>query len=310
MHIHCSQDSLVSSSPSPLLATELSLSFPQSRQSWFAKSATAWRDAYLEAQTSEPSRGLSVIDCLADLSQLRRLPDLYDSNIAQLSVLHAIAAMVQDNRRCRAASAGIFEGAHSLLPSSSEGALAGDIQHSWLLRVFESLHQTFRLSETSAQTPAGILMVLELLLLHFHCSIEQMEVLAGREGFEEAQVTYPVLQRWAESREARYAVWQAGQILKLVRTLPPETMNDFHSVALYHAALCLWAYGTIASKRCAAQSEWAPTAGAQDVIIDGQESVETQRWVAFATCRRAFRLSGPSIHLASSSHRPPRACAI
>ena len=48
-----------------------------------------------------------------------------------------------------------------------------------------------------------------------------MELLAGREGFEEAQAGYRILNRWAKSREARRALWQAGQLLKLVRVMAP-----------------------------------------------------------------------------------------
>jgi len=89
------------------------------------------------------------------------------------------------------------------------------------------------------------------------------------------------MQRWVESREARQAVWQAGQILKLIRALPLETMNDFHLVVLYHGSLCLWTYGTITSRRCELPAAEAYQVPIQDVLLDGDESVETLRWILF-----------------------------
>jgi hypothetical protein len=198
--------------------------------------------------------------------------------MVQLTVLHGIAAMVQIYNHLQIVPAGTAE---STMLASRESALPDESQYRWLLRVFDSLHQTFRLSESSAETPLAILLVFELVLLHFHCPVDQMELLAGREGFEEAHSSYPVLQRWVESREARRALWQAGQILKLVRALPLETMSDFHCVALYHAGLCLWTYGTITSRRCGALPSEVYFSEAPDIMLDGQESMETQRWVAF-----------------------------
>lgn len=284
MHIHCGQDSLMTSAPSPLMPAELSLPFPQSRQLWFAGSAEGWKEAYFSLKISDAVHEASLVDCLADLSRLRHLPILFDVNIAMLSVLHGIATTVRSHRHQLLVSvSGIVDRG---LVATRESVLPDEAQHRSLLRVFDSLHQTFRLSESGADTPCAVILVLELLLLHFYCSVEQMELLAGKEGFEEAQASYPALQQWADTREARQAVWQAGQILKVVKALPLETMNDFHSVALYHASLCLWAYGTLTSKRCDGNSAFIPLDGVNfsrthEILLDGEESLESQRWIAF-----------------------------
>jgi len=115
------------------------------------------------------SSHVSAVDCLADLSRLRHLPSLYDPNIAQLTVLHGIAAMVQTYRHLQLLPAASFGGA---VPGARESVLPDESHYRFLLRVFESLHQMFRLSETSADMPLTILLVFELLPLHFHCSID------------------------------------------------------------------------------------------------------------------------------------------
>ena len=296
MIIHCSQDSFLTSAPSPLSTAEVFLSFPQSRHLWFARTATGWKEAFFTSQVSDSDHHVSMIDCLADLTCLRHLPSLYDANIAYITVLHGIASMVQSYRRLKIASLGTVEGM-PLKPR--ESVLPDDSQYLWLLKVFESLHQTFRLCESNAETSFSIMLLFELLLLHFHCSIDQMELLAGKEGFEEAQASYSILQRWIDNGEARQAVWRAGQILKLVRALPPETMNDFHCVALYHGSLCLWAYGIITTRRHGRLPTEAHQPRVQDIILDGEESLETQRWIAFDRGR-------PVISTAVSGGEPDR----
>lgn len=161
-----------------------------------------------------------------------------------------------------------------------ESSFADDGQYRWLLRVFENFHQTLKLYETNTVPQLTILLVLDLLSLHLHASIDHMELLAGKEGIEEAQVSYTILKRWVESREARQSIWHAAQILKWIGALPSEVITDFHSVMVYHVSLCLWTYGTIMDKKGNDVSEIFGSE-AQQVILNADENLASQRWIAF-----------------------------
>lgn len=166
-----------------------------------------------------------------------------------------------------------------------ESAFTDDSLYLWPLRVLENLHQTFRLNESGEKQVLTILLVLDLLSLHLYASVDHMELLAGKEGFEEAQTSYTTLQQWVESREARPSLWHAGQLLKLSRALLSETVTDFHCVIIYHVSLCLWTYGTIMNQKydrglSSAQSGLSPPR-MQDVLLDGEETFEIQSWIAF-----------------------------
>lgn len=269
----------------PVHYTELTMSFPNAKFLWFTATAAAWKDT-IESDFGLESLPVSAVDCLADLPLLQNLPATYDMSIARLSVLHGISSLIRTHYQSHLI-------AHSRGFPPREAILVEDSQHRWLVRAFESLNHQFRLPHFDRTPPFTMLLLVELLSLHFCASIDQMELLAGKEGFDEAQAAYSTLQLWVESREARQALWHSGQILKVIRDLPVEAITDFHCVAAYHVSLCLWAYGSISAKRMSNTYSDMGDMGSslspdQDVVLDEDETLKTQRWIASNCGRPVF----------------------
>lgn len=226
------------------------------------------------------------LDCLHDLARLRHLPSIYDASVVGLSVLYGVSSRILTYRQSH-----ITMHARGVI-SMRESTTMEDSQHRWLQRVLETLNQTYKLQQRQGSSaPASILFMLELLSLHFHTSIDQIELLAGREGYEEAQAVYQVTQRWVETREARQSVWHAGQVLRQIRAIPREYITDFHAVGVYHVSLCLWAYVVLLARRSKSghiDLLGPVTAGRsirdhpddKDIVLDAEETIDTQRWIA------------------------------
>jgi hypothetical protein len=63
-------------------------------------------------------------------------------------------------------------------------------------------------------------MILNVLLMNLHVSIDDLQLFAGREGEEQAKKIYPTLQQWVEGRDARQTLWHAGQVLREAMLFP------------------------------------------------------------------------------------------
>jgi hypothetical protein len=86
-------------------------------------------------------------------------------------------------------------------------------------------------------------LTLEFISTHHSSYIEQIELFAGKEGEDEARMAHGLLVRWTETKEARQAVWHAGQVIHAFVSLPPERLTEFSAIMLFHATLCIWIYG-------------------------------------------------------------------
>jgi len=83
--------------------------------------------------------------------------------------------------------------------------------------------------------------------MHLCVSLEDVQLLAGKEGEEECRRIFPVLNTWAKTPEARQALFHAGQILRAAKEYEKFMLRDASAVAVYHASLIFWAYA-IASR--------------------------------------------------------------
>ncbi|KEF58695.1 uncharacterized protein A1O9_06621 [Exophiala aquamarina CBS 119918] len=70
-------------------------------------------------------------------------------------------------------------------------------------------------------------------------SFVDIEKLVGRFGSKESQSTILHLQTWSENDESRYAMWHAGQILKVAHAAKPTRLCGFYASAVYQACLVL-----------------------------------------------------------------------
>ncbi len=129
--------------------------------------------------------------------------------------------------------------------------------------------------------PIQAKLMLELLLMHLHMSFDELQLFAGKEGEEEARRVYPALQQWVSSREARQAVWHAGQIIHAAKQLPSHELREFYAIAVYHASLAFWAYGVLSMPaRHEARASNTNREGNELVWLDGDETPATKKFLA------------------------------
>ncbi|KAJ5547308.1 hypothetical protein N7494_004893 [Penicillium frequentans] len=273
---HCGQESLIMSVAGPLHYTELSLRLPLTKSLWFASSAASWKDIIFSQFAEDPVH-VSVFNCLADLSQLQSLPSIYDINITRLAVQYSISSLIQVYRKFQA-TVGYLQGVNS-----SEHIMWKDSQRRWLLQALEELSHLFHLCPPGSKPSVSTLLLQQLLSLHLSVSIDQLECLAGKEGFDEAQSAYTMAQQWVKSSECRKALWHAGQLLKLIRGLPMEVMTEFYATAIYHGGLCLWAYCMISTKE--ASDTGSSIKETEETLLNGEETIATRDWIAHGRAR-------------------------
>lgn len=63
--------------------------------------------------------------------------------------------------------------------------------------------------------------------MHLHVSLENIQLLTGKEDEKKARRTTPLLILWVEHQEIRQAIFHAGQIIRAIRTCPHDTLRDF-----------------------------------------------------------------------------------
>lgn len=155
----------------------------------------------------------------------------------------------------------------------------------------------------------------ELLITNLYVSFDSLQVFAGREGEEEARRVYPSLQQWAASREARTAVFHAGQIVRYAKLLNNRRglqggLRDFFAVAVYHSALTFWAFGVLSLRPNAQHDKYQselPVIGSgnrvgeagdnsgEDLVrLDVEESSFTKSFIALQRGIPCFSVTGLS----------------
>ena len=84
-------------------------------------------------------------------------------------------------------------------------------------------------------------------MLFLHTSLDDVQRFAGKEGESGARDIVPAMREWCFSKDARIAIWHAGQVLRAARSFKCTKLRGFHAVAVYFSALTLWVYGLIIS---------------------------------------------------------------
>ena len=122
--------------------------------------------------------------------------------------------------------------------------------------------------------------------MHLHVSLEDIQLLAGKEGDDEARRILPLLSSWAESRESRQAVFHAGQALRAAKKCPSYTLRDSLAISIYHASVVFWSYAVVlkslsfAEKTKLSSQQNMPDGPKSPLIrLDGDETRELQRFL-------------------------------
>jgi hypothetical protein len=250
------QSSMALLKPPLISYSEMQLPLPSSNTLWQAKSASAWRQAYLNSP-HEATRRPSALEAFLNLDNLAH----YDS--ASSTYLHMIWGMVWEYRQMSSL-------AHKFQSKANNNLILSS-RYQELLKQLED----FRLSSPALSKANEI--TLELMLVHLNAPLDDIQLFAGIEGQEEARSAYPALREWTQTGAARQALWHAGQILRAAEGLPSGLLCNFNAIAVYHAGLILWGYGFL--KRSMPNGPTSNDGSQSLVILNGEDSITARKFI-------------------------------
>lgn len=257
----------------PLVSyAEMGLPLPAGRDLWLASSANQWKASYL-SRADACARLPSLADLLHDVDLLADPHALFNIRLSSEILLGAAWVLIWDYRQV----CSIMRGQHTQWSTSS---LVLTSRLAELTKLLDCIR-------ISAPTDPQTTLFLELLLMHVHVPLEEVHLLAGAEGHEEARRVYPQLQEWAKTSAAREAVSHAAQLVAAARKVGQGCLRDFWAIAVYQAALTLWSYGVISN--AAATDNTSAIGGPSPIaakrketvfVLDGDDRSGTQRFIA------------------------------
>ncbi len=298
---HCylrdAQVSITTLTPPHISYSELTLPLPESRKLWFARTAQEWQMHYLDVAASETKRPPALGDLFREIMLLSANHRRLDLQLAISIYLHGFWTLIWEFRQLTAvhrsdvSSPGLTGQNPNVILSSRHQELVK------LLQNFQVASSGWH--ELSAQERV----LLHLLQMNLHVSLDDLQLFSGKEGEDQARRIYPTLQVWSEGAEARQALWHAGQILGLARVFPPGHLKDFHAIAVHHAALALWTWGVVrkAMRRPA-------MVGVECVYLDSPDSDLVRQYIGFGHGRAAIRGPGVGDGVSGALLDDPRRC--
>ncbi|KAF2029021.1 hypothetical protein EK21DRAFT_43882, partial [Setomelanomma holmii] len=264
----------------PLIAYgEISLDLPETSKLWKAGSTCAWRDEYLNiSSATKKKKKPAPAACRQDAQKMLEAQDSIDLIFAVDIALSFFWRLIWDARQLQAATKQ-YSG-----PSNMVSLMSGHWQH----EVHQTLDNFCMVVAEAPEISAATQIVHEHLLLNLYVSFEELSLFAGKEGHQEARRILPSLMHWAESRNARQALWHAGQVLREATAFTPIALQDFYAISLYHAGLTLWAYGILTQrlhrtkKPCGRDYDRRGiTSDELDIVfLDKAETGEKQKFIA------------------------------
>ncbi|KAF2768444.1 hypothetical protein EJ03DRAFT_352168 [Teratosphaeria nubilosa] len=246
---------------------ELALPLPSPRKLWLASSAEKWKEAFLS--DCYDNKSTSLVDLLRNIELLMDYRDMLDDEMAARALLSAAWGMIR--------------------PYKQLVAVSRHRSSAWN----NGLLLSFRLSEMTqllACIGMGIgessrnKLLLELLSMHLHMSLEDVHSFAGMEDRLEAGRNFPALKEWMNTQGARQSIWHAGQVLRHAKELSP--LKEFQAVAVYQASLTLWSYSVMSE---ASESSHSPHGSDLlgknrkriNVHLDKAETPESRAFISF-----------------------------
>lgn len=256
---------------SPLISyAELYLPLPESENLWHAPSAESWKATYMRNPGPRHERQPSLVDCIQDLDILAVRDIFVDQRQASMAVLGAAWRMIWEYRQ--------LDSSMKDYNNQWRNSLLMNTRHSELTKLL----QCFRISSVE---DTKVTLIVELLLMHLHMSLDDVQLFAGVEGEDESRRVYPSLVQWTRTPTARQALWHAGQVLRAARNLRPGLICDFAAIAVYQASLAFWSYGIITrATEPEPMANHNPTA-----FLDGGDDNAVKRWIINGKGNAAIR---------------------
>lgn len=258
------QSSMALLKPPLISYAEMHLPLPHSDALWQAPSASAWKTTYLTTLGATAKRP-TLFDCLEDFEYLNLFPT------ASTAYLYIIWGLIWEYRQLLALTSR-KQFADSLLLSSRQQELT-------------KMCDDYRLHHVSSQVRE--LLTVEVMLMHLNAPLEEVQTFAGIAGIDEARYAYTSIRNWTSTAAARQAVWHASQVVKISETTSQGMLHTFYAMAVYHAALVLWAYGLL--KRTADDASQDSSPEPQVIILGDTEERDVKRFVKLNRGEPAIR---------------------
>ncbi|EOA83387.1 uncharacterized protein SETTUDRAFT_94626, partial [Exserohilum turcica Et28A] len=261
----------------PLTHTEIHTSLPAARALWNAPSAEAWRAAYLSLG---PPALLTLHTCIEDPNSLSALGNSVDTKYTTLAVLCGLWLNTWQYKEYLKAR-DVTPGATQTKRALSTQALYQEARES--LESFAAIHTRWL-----GPMDPSLSVLHERQLMYLDVSLEDLQLLGGKDGEREARRVLPRLKEWAQSRSCRQAMWHAGQILREARRTGDPTLRISTVIAIYHASLILWSYSIIPTAHLSnnsidLDSQWQnrglePSSRETEIVLDGDHTPLVQQF--------------------------------
>lgn len=300
---HDTQTSMTLSKPPLFSFEELRLPLPCADELWTAPSPQAWKAAYTVLDRVDPdtmfSRPSSQGQSLAVVLRQLLLAGARSISLVDLEALAPATSEIVAYGLWRT----MYEfhqqywwlrsGDHDADPDRLLTATRFDL----LSTTMDLFHRHFILpyvGPSTATTRNSI--IFHFLHLILSAPVTSLPAFAGKEENSEAHRVHPMIDEWTITRQARQALWHAGQIFRLVAGLPTSHLLGIPAVAVYLAALTMWAYGLLSASRRSPHAEQeihGPSGGSgkrsgtrsyhDEVHMDESWSSEVASFVATST---------------------------
>lgn len=278
----------------PLISfAEMLCALPSVRSIWMAQTARDWADLMISfSDNSSQGKTVSIRSCLHDMSSVSAARRHIDTELSILALSNAFWGLAWQHRQVEAVARHTFD----------------DVQHgSFMTNTIKQTAvqklQQFRLlaSEVYEARPEATLTT-ERVLMNLHVSIEDVQMLAGKGGEQEARRTFSSLRNWSRSSDSRQAVWHAGQIIRAAQDYPPRTLRDASAIAVYHAGLVFWAYSILTNADKTARQGQSGTD--PQIVVNGDNTTYLERFAMLSRGVPVVKLHEPHSRLKQPTSIP------
>lgn len=261
----------------PLVSyAEITTSPPCRKDLWEATTPVQWKTIYLQhcqGQQAPLHSGRSWMD---DSAYILEHQQYFDYDLSLLLITASIWPRLWQYHEM------IVAGRNSGSRDDRHGSLITSSKRQDLLRLLELISMNAK--EWNVDLKPAIWLLHEQCSMHLCVSLEEVQLLAGKEGEDECRRVFPLLKAWVKTPEARQALFHAGQIIRAAKEYGKFMLRDASAVAVYHAGLVFWAYAITSRDEQKFSPESVPSRasdshGSDLIRLDAAESPETRRFL-------------------------------
>ncbi|KAH7007006.1 hypothetical protein EDB80DRAFT_842197 [Ilyonectria destructans] len=278
MFVHDAQASMTLFVNPLLSCADLDLPLPSDNDLWFAGTATEWKTRILSRGFDQKQR-ISLSECIRSVFNKGSLPAVRDPACALLHTLYGLSGLIWEYRQAHhMLRMGDFHYGHDGLALTSRFEALSRALH--VLRDAVTTYEEDKMLSDSGTWIPELLTILEFNSAALNAPLRSLPIFAGKDGELESQHVYPMLQEWTQSREARQAMWHAGQLYKSARNLPTHQIKGFQAVAIYQASLLFWVYGIIIGGRNQREGVSTSNPFKPVVLLDAEMTPHVKQFIA------------------------------